>query len=230
MKNFFLSLMLLTLASCVIPVDAPPPPTALPTDTPQAALIPSPTFTAIPALTKPPVFTQTPIPTQPPNFCADIRGTELINSLSKAVATRDGALLASLVSPPNGMDVRYYRDGNVINYDVEHAKFVFETTFQADWGLSFGSGKPTIGSFQDIILPTLQQVFTPNSLIVCSQLQTGGASYIPEWPYPDMNYYSVYFPGTEEFGNLDWQTWAVGMDNIAGKPYIAALAHYVWEP
>ncbi|MBI3151214.1 MAG: hypothetical protein HYZ21_03725 [Chloroflexi bacterium] len=229
MRKLLFLLVILTLAACAPPVDEPPPPTALTTDTAQAALIPSPTFTPIPALTQPPVLTQTPIPTQPPDFCADIRGTELINSFSEAVATKDGALLASLVSPSHGMAVQYYRDGNVVNYDVEHAKFVFETTFQADWGLSFGSGEPTLGSFQDIILPTLQQVFTPKSLIVCSQLQTGGTTYIPEWPYPEMNYYSVYFPGTDEFGGLDWQTWAVGMD-ITGKPYITALVHYVWEP
>ncbi len=28
----------------------------------------------------------------------------------------------------------------------------------------------------------------------------------------------------------DWQTWAVGMDTVTGKPTIAALIHYVWEP
>ncbi len=230
MKRILFPLLLLTLASCAIPIDEPPPPTAFPSVTPQAALIPSPTFTAIPTLILPPVLTQTPIPTQPPNFCADVRGTELIKSFSKAVASKDGALLASLVSPVDGMDVRYYRDGNVINYDVEHAKFVFETTYQADWGLSFGSGEPTLGSFQDVILPTLEQVFTPNSLIVCGQLQTGGATYIPEWPYPEMDYYSVYFPGSDEFSGLDWQTWTMGMEYLDGKPYIAALARYVWEP
>lgn len=230
MRHIFLSLLILTLVACSAAVDAPPPPTALPTATPQLALTSVPIFTAIPSQTQPPVLTQTPIPTQPPDFCADIRGTELINSLSKAIASKDGALLASLISPTYGMDVQYYRDGNVINYDVEHAKFVFETTFEADWGLSFGSGEVTKGSFQDIVLPTLEKVFTPNSLIVCSQIQTGGRNYVPQWPYPDMDYYSVYFPGTEEFGGLDWQTWAVGMDNVTGKPTIAALVHYVWEP
>lgn len=224
MRYMFLLLMALMFTSCAIPVDAPPPPTVLPSATSQAALIPSPTFSPIP------VMTQTSIPTQPPDFCTDVRGTELINSFSKAVANKDGASLASLVSPSHGMDVRYYRDGNVVNYDVEHAKFVFETTFQADWGLSFGSGEATIGSFQEIILPSLQQVFTLNSLIVCGQLQTGGTTYIPEWPYPELDYYSVYFPGTDEFGRLDWQTWAVGMNNVDGKPYIAALVRYVWEP
>jgi hypothetical protein len=45
-----------------------------------------------------------------------------------------------------------------------------------------------------------------------------------------MNYYSVFFPGTEEFSGLDWETWAVGMELIEGRPYLAALVHYVWEP
>ena len=230
MRRTLLSLLILTLASCALPVDAPPPPTALPIDTPQLTLIPSPPFTATSAPAQPVVLTQTPFPTQPPNFCADIRGTALIDSLSKAIASKDGVLLAALVSPANGMAVQYYRDGNVVNYDVEHAKFIFETTFQADWGISFGSGEATIGSFQEIILPSLQMVFTPNSLIICSQIQTGGKNYVPIWPYPDMEYYSVYFPGTEEFGRLDWQTWAVGMENISGQPYIAAMTRYVWEP
>lgn len=227
MNKSFLMLICLILMACAAPT---PPPTQIPTATVPATLTPPVTFTPIPTLTQTQLPTQTPFPTSPPDFCADIRGTELIKKFSRAIATKDGEFLASLVSPSIGMDVRYYRDGNVINYDVEHAKFVFETTFQADWGLSFGSGEATIGSFQEIILPSLQQVFTPASLVICNQIQTGGATYIPEWDYPDINFYSVYYVGTEEFGNLDWQTWAVGMDNVAGKPYIAALSHFVWEP
>lgn len=230
MRHIFFSLLILTLAACAVPVDAPPPPTALIMDTPQLILTSAPIFTAIPMQTQPLVLTQTPFPTQPPDFCADIRGTQLINSLSKAIASKDGALLASLVSPTHGMDVQYYRDGNIINYDVEHAKFVFETTFEADWGLSIGSGEVTKGSFQDIVLPTLEIVFTPNSLIICSQIQTGGRNYVPIWPYPDIEYYSVYFPGTDQNGGLDWQTWAVGMDNDTGEFTIASMVHYVWEP
>ncbi|HCK65514.1 MAG TPA: hypothetical protein DHW49_04555 [Anaerolineae bacterium] len=224
MKKSFLLLICLTLLACTPPIDAPQPPTQIPTATLPA------TFTLTPTIVNTLSPTQTPFPTSPPDFCADIRGSELINTLSQAIANKDGELLASLVSPSYGMDVRYYRDGNVINYDVEHAEFVFETTFEADWGISFGSGEVTKGSFQEIILPSLSQVFTPASLVVCNQIQTGGVTYFPEWGYPGMNYYSVYFPGTEEFGYLDWQTWAVGMDVIAGKPYIAALSHFVWEP
>ena len=238
LKTFFLVLMFLTLASCSAPVDVAPSPTALPlsspvgTATPQPTLIAPPTFTPIPALTQPPAPTQAqpPASTTALPFCDDPRTRELINSFRTAITSKDGPLLSSLVSPESGLDVRFYRDGNVVNYDVEHAKFVFETTFQTDWGLSFGSGESTLGSFQEIILPSLQQVFTPNAVVVCNQIKVGGATYQPTWPYADLNYYSVHFPGTDQNGGMDWQTWVVGMDSVGGKPYLAALMHFVWEP
>lgn len=230
LKTFFLALIFITLASCSAPVDVAPSLTALPIVTPQPTLVIPPTFPPTSALgtVENPAFTQPPVTSLA--FCDDPRGRDLINSFSKAIASKDGPLLSSLVSPASGMDVRYYRDGNVVNYDVEHAKFVFETTFQADWGLSYGSGEPTLGSFQEVILPSLQQVFTPNAAIVCNQIKVGGATYQPIWPYPDMNYYSVHFPGTDQYAGLDWETWVVGMDSVEGKPHLAALVHYVWEP
>lgn len=219
-KTILLTWICAALAACSLPVDAPPPPTALS----------STTFTPMAALTQTSVPIQTSAPTSPPAFCNDPRTRELIISFGNAVVASNGELLASLVSPAQGTDVLFHRDGKIINYDVEHAKFVFETTFQADWGLSFGSGEATIGAFKDIVLPSLKLVFIPNAEVICNQLKTGGATYQAEWPYPYMDFYSVHFPGTGEYGGLDWQTWVVGMDNVGGKPYIAALMHFVWEP
>jgi hypothetical protein len=230
MKYRIWILLALTLSACSLPVDQAPAPTALPTDTPQVASTSTLSFTAIPTLTAAPAATQTTAPTIAPAFCNDPRGPELIKSLTTAFASKDGALLSSLVSPTQGMNVMYYRDGKVINYDVEHAKFVFETTFEADWGLSFGSGEPTKGSFQEVVLPDLQIVFKPAAQLICNQLKVGGATYVPEWPYPYLDYYSVHFPGTDEFGGMNWQTWGVGMEDVNGKLYVAALVHYVWEP
>ena len=227
MKKLSLLLIVLTLSACSVPVDAPPPPTALPSDAPLPTLIPAETFTPIPALTETPVPAQ---PTQPPAFCDDPGPREVLQSLQTAVQTKDGKLLASLVSPTEGMDVIFIRNGNVINYDVEHAKFVFETTFQADWGLGAGSGEPVIGSFQEIILPSLQAVFTPEAVVTCNGLKTGGVTYIPEWISPSLPYYSVYFPGTDQYGGLDWETWAAGMSQEGGKYFLTALVHYEWEP
>ncbi len=230
LKIFLPVLILLTLASCAVPVDAPPPPTALIIASPQPTVTVAVGFTSIPLLTQVATLPPTSAPGVVTSFCDDPRARELIASFSKAVSTTDGALLASLVSPTIGMDVSFYREGNVVNYDVEHAKFVFETTFEADWGISFGSGEHTFGAFHDIVLPSLQQVFTPTAVLTCNQLEVGGATYQPLWPYPDMNYYSVHYPGTDEYGGMDWQTWAVGMDMSSGKPMLAALVHFVWEP
>ncbi len=223
-------LILLILAGCSIPVDVPPTLTALPPVAPQPTLTVAVGFTPVPLLTQAATSLPTSAPVIPASFCDDPRAHKLIASLGKAVSSNDGELLASLVSPVKGMDVRFYRSGNVINYDVEHAKFVFDSAFQADWGVSFGSGLPILGAFHDIVVPSLQQVFTPTALLVCNQLKVGSATYEPLWPYPKMDFYSVHLPGTDAYGGMDWQTWAVGMDTKSGKPMLAALMHFVWEP
>ena len=220
----------LVLIACSLQASPASTPTSLPTAISQMTAAPSSTFTAVPAFTQTPVPTQTTVATTIPAFCNDPQARELIASFSNAIATSNGELLASLISPARGMDVRFYRDGKVINYDVEHARFVFETTFQADWGLSFGSGQPTVGAFKDILLPSLKKVFVANAEVTCNQIKTGGTTYVAEWPYPYMDFYSVHFPGTDQYGGLDWETWLAGMDHVGGRPYIAALMHFVWEP
>jgi hypothetical protein len=220
----------LTFSACSLSADTPPAPATLPISSPVGNATPTPVLVASPTLPATSAPTQTPAPTVPPSFCDDPRGRELIAALRTAIASSDGPSFGSLVSPSHGMDVRFYRDGKVINYDVEHAKFVFETTYQANWGLSYGSGEPTIGSFKDIVLPSLKQVFTTNARVLCDQMKTGGVTYEPIWPYPSKDFYSVHFPGTDQYGGLDWQTWAVGIENIKGHHYIASLVHYVWEP
>ncbi|MBL8062892.1 MAG: hypothetical protein JNK32_07735 [Anaerolineales bacterium] len=240
MKRILLILLTLTLSACAPPVDEPPPPTAaLLSATPQPA---STSPSAIPATLQPaagfPVeVSLNDIPavltSVPENFtqniCQDTRPLQLIRSLQTAIQTRDGELLASLVDPASGVGVRFIRSGNVITY-FENIKFIFETTYQADWGLSAGSGEPIKGSFQEIVLPSLEAVLSSNPLVTCNSLKVGGTTYIPEWPYSGMDYYSVHFPGTDQYAGLDWETWGIGLTRQEGKPTLAALVHYNWEP
>lgn len=244
MKRLLIISMVLTVSACSPPIDAPPDPTSIFTAAPQGA---SPAPTIPPAASTLTISTFTPI-VQPslaltdipayltsipesfnPIFCQDTRALQLLSDLRTAIQTRDGKLLASLVSPSTGVGVRFIREGKVVTY-FDNVKFIFETTYEADWGPGAGSGLPVKGSFQDIVLPSLELVFASNPILTCNELKTGGATYVPEWPYQGMEYYSVHFPGTDEFGGMNWETWAVGMVRQEGKPMLAALVRFAWEP
>jgi len=229
-----LSTLLIGLAllmSCASPATPAPP-------TPTQAVFVTSTFittgTPFPLTLTPAVITPLPgvTPTATPNIsniCTDAQVTALIDSLKSAVLKSDGPLLSSLVSPTRGMDVAYFRDGTVITYDPEHAKFLFETTFEVDWGAEPGSGAAKKGSFHDVVVPELVKAFNQPYTLHCNELKHGGATYELEWPYQG-GFYSVYFPGTEANGFLDWHTWAVGIEHVNGKPYIYALMQFFWEP
>jgi hypothetical protein len=161
--------------------------------------------------------------------CADPQVTALIDSFKKAVLNADGPLLSSLVSPTRGLDVAFFRDGTVMNYDQEHARFLFETTFEVDWGPDPASGAEKKGPFHDVVVPELVKAFNQPYSLYCNELKHGGASYEVTWPYQG-DFYSIYFPGTEANGNLDWHTWLVGVEYVNNKPYIYALMQLFWEP
>ena len=186
------------------------------------------TETPSPFLT--PVFTPsaTPIPPVASNVCSDPAVMSLIDSLKTSMLSADGALLGSLVSP-NDMEVRYYRNGTVVTYTSYQASFLFETTFQVDWGSDPASGLAKVGSFHDVIVPELVDIFNQPYTLHCNEIRHGGASYDVTWPY-DMDFYSIYYPGTEANGYLDWHTWVVGVEYDNGKPYIYALMQFYWEP
>jgi len=234
MKTKTLSILLIgfvLLVGCTSPATPTQPPLAtatstlfIATDTPfplTAALTPG-------AITPLPDVTGIP-PTSTSSICTDPQVTTLIDSFKSAVLTSDGLLLSSLVSPTRAMDVAFFRDGTVITYDQEHAKFLFETTFEVDWGTEPGSGAAKKGSFHDVVVPELVKIFNEPYTLHCNELKHGGATYELDWPY-EGEFYSVYFPGTEANGNLDWHTWVIGIEYVDGKPYIYALMQFFWEP
>lgn len=206
------------------------------TQTPAAAALVSPTVPAAQAASATPLAATAPIAapsaTLSPDsgFCNDSQVTALIDSFRTAVLTANGPLLATLVSPSHGMDARLFRSGRVVNYDPAHAKFLFASTFVVDWGLAPGSGLPTQGSFHDLVVPALADVFSRAYTLSCNQIQVGGTTYQAAWPYPGIDFYSVYFPGSAANGNLDWHTWLLGIKYEGGKPYLYAIMQFQWEP
>lgn len=246
---FVLSLVGVVATACSLPGAAAPVPTravlatpiVLPPSPAPASSTPSATAPAFPTLLNGTGGTQVFVThiavtqvavTQVPSavFCADAQATALINNLKSALQNANGPLLASLVSPTHGMDVRLYRDGRIVNYDRAHAKFLFETTYSVDWGAAPGSGQETIGSFHELIIPDLLDVFNKSYTLTCNEVKVGGATYQAVWPYSTINFYSVYYPGTDANGNMDWHTWLLGMHYINGAPYLYAIMQFKWEP
>ena len=168
----------------------------------------------------------------PSAFCADARVTPLFHNLETAVNSTDGELLRSLVSPAHGVDVVYVRFGTVANYSPEEAAWAFQSTYEVNWGAGPGSGEPVTGTFPEIVLPALQDVFK-NETLTCNEVMLGGATYVAEWPseYTNLNFYSLHNPGNDPtFGGLDWRTWLAGVEYVDGQPYLLALLNFQWEP
>jgi len=165
-------------------------------------------------------------------FCGDARVTSLLQNLETAVNATDGKQLKSLVSPAHGLDVVYIHNGMVANYSPEEADWAFQSTYEVNWGLGAGSGEPVIGTFPEVILPALQDVFK-NLTSTCNEVKLGGASYVVEWPieYANINFYSLNNPGVDpSYAGMDWRTWLAGIEYVDGQPYLFALLHYQWEP
>ena len=165
-------------------------------------------------------------------FCGDMRVKTLLQAFEAAVTTSDGELLKSLVSPAHGVDISFIRLGMLANYSPEEANWAFQSTYVVDWGVAAGSGAPVTGTFPQIILPALQDVFK-NDSITCNEIKLGGATYEVKWPeeYVNINFYSVHNPGNDPlYGGMDWLTWLVGVEYVNGNPYLFSLTHYQWEP
>ena len=241
-----LGLICVLATACSLPLVAPTPtplilpspvlllPTAIP-PTPTSLLIPtlSGTVSADPVPAGTQIVVPQIAPTQyvsPAEFCADAKPTALISSLQTALQSSNGAMFAALISPVHGMEARLYRDGRIVTYDQQHAKFLFDSTYSVDWGLAPGSGMMTSGAFHETILPDLLDVFNKSYTLSCNQVQVGGTTYTAVWPYTGVNYYSVYYPGTTANSSMDWHTWLLGMQYVNNKPYLYAIMQLKWEP
>jgi len=162
-------------------------------------------------------------------FCADSGVTNFLAEFRLAILTSDGQALSDMVSPTHGMDVWLWNTGYAVNYDADHAGFMFSSTYVHNWGAHPASGLDSKGSFHDVVLPELVDVFNTNFESRCNN--AGVSSYSNTWPpkYSNVNFYQIYHPGTA--GNeLNWIVWLVGVEYVSGRPYIFALIHFIWTP
>ena len=164
------------------------------------------------------------------DFCADQRVNGLFDDLTDAVNEEDGDLLKSLVSPRHGVELFYYRYGPSANYTPEEASWVFDSSYDVNWG-SGPSGIDEVGTFREYPLPSLQEVLNDEDLELQCLDTESAVMYAEPWPveYQNVNFYALYKPPTTD-GDLDWVVWLAGVEYVGGEPYLFSLIRFVWEP
>lgn len=165
-------------------------------------------------------------------FCSDSRVNDLLNSVRSAFLNSNGELLASLVSPVHGLGLRLWRWGTVANYSPEEASWIFDSEYVMSWGPAPGSGMETNGTFSEQPLPKLQEVFGANYSLHCNDTLDLATFSLEPWPaeYANINFYTVYKPGSDQYGGMDWRAWIAGVEYVQGKPTLFALINFQWEP
>ncbi len=168
----------------------------------------------------------------PSTFCSDSRVTDLLNNVRTAMLNSNGELLGSLVSPEHGLDLRLWRWGTVANYTPKEAAWVFQSDYVVKWGPAPGSGMDTNGTFSQQILPKLQEVFSANYTLNCNNPLDLATFSVEPWlsEYANVDFYTIFKPGSDQYGGLDWRAWIAGVEYVQGKPMLFALIHFQWEP
>lgn len=164
-------------------------------------------------------------------FCEDEAVMALAEGLRTAVLQRDGAALAQLVDPERGLRIRT----NWWNPEVllAHAElvdiFVSDTVY--DFGIHDGSGEPFVGTFVTEIVPWLDKDLLPASEIGCNELLNGGSAGIVKLPdeYEPLNFVTFYRPHGPDQIELDWGSWAIGVEKLGDRYTISYLVHFQWE-
>lgn len=167
----------------------------------------------------------------PESFCNDARVATLLADFKRALNEQDGDLLASLVSPVHGLEVYYWSYGRSANYTTEEASWVFQSTFDVNWGAG-PSGMDDVGTFSEVPLPELLDVVNDADYEQqCNNLSSVEMIFLDPWPpiYQALNFYALYKPATPGI-DLDWKTWLAGVEYVQGQPYLMVLRRFVWEP
>lgn len=164
-------------------------------------------------------------------FCADLRIPELANQFILAIKERDGGKLSELVSPKRGLIIRHDWWNPEINIGFSSVPSLFLDPSPLAWGVNRDSELAIEGTFQEVILPLLEDVFSVAPEFHCSELGVGSTAQDAIWPtdYSNINYMSFHRAAPEPGSQLNWRTWALGIEYLDGEPFLALLILYRGE-
>lgn len=213
-----------------------PSPTAEPTATETPA--PSPTPTAQPSATATTAPTATATTAETASqalstdaFCGEEEARTLLEGLQMAVANEDEEQLAQLIHPEQGLRVRLSWWNPEVHLTGAEVETLLSSETSYDWGVEDGSGRDITGSFSEIVLPRLERDLVTAEEAGCDEILHGGTAGMVQLPeeYESGPFFSLYRPAPPDGIEMDWGTWAVGVEEWQGELRITFLVHYQWE-
>ncbi|HEY4665807.1 MAG TPA: hypothetical protein VIH26_00760 [Anaerolineales bacterium] len=166
----------------------------------------------------------------PEAFCQDPRPIDLANRFILALQGESGLELAQLASPKRGLIIRHDWWNPEVIAELGSLPLLFQDSTELNWGISRDSGIPIIGSFAEVILPQLLDVFPIAPSFSCNRIATGNTAEEVAWPaeYTNLNFISFHRAAPSP-SSLNWRSWALGIEYVNGSPYLAVLVQYRGE-
>ncbi len=167
----------------------------------------------------------------PEAFCGDDRVLSLLAELQRALKEQDGVALAGLASPKRGLVIRHAAWDIDVPLPEAALPELFDNPKERRWGYRRDNNMPIEGTFREVILPELTDVFEASPTISCDNLVSGVSASDVRWPtdLTNLNYYGFYRPAEEGGAPYDWRAWAVGVEYVDGEPFIAILVQFQGE-
>ncbi len=166
----------------------------------------------------------------PDSFCQDPRLVDLANRFIHAMQIQSGDELAQLASPNRGLIIRHDWWNPEVVTDLGALPHLFQEAAELNWGINRDSGLAITGSFGDVILPQLLDVFSVAPPFSCNRIATGSTAEQVSWPpeYTNLNFIAFHRAAPSPT-SLNWRTWALGIEYVNGSPYLAVLVQYRGE-
>ena len=167
----------------------------------------------------------------PETFCEDVRVLDVLAGFRQAIKDREGERLKAVLSPKRDFIVRHNWWNPEITIASRDVSRIFTSLEEYEWGMDRSSDRVISGTFSEILLPRIENVFSGQLEISCNRIEAGETAGEVIWPeeFQNLNFYSLYRPASDPGNRLNWVTWVFGIEYVRGEPFIAVMIQYYGE-
>lgn len=164
----------------------------------------------------------------PVQFCKDARVNILLETFISSFIDQDGETLNRNVHPERGLILRHDWWNPDVIYLPNSVNGIFGDLTEIDWGVLGGSEFHILGSFRQVILPQMEDVFSVTPEVKCNEMIAGVTTQVAIWPteFDNMNFYVFHRSAPEGGNKYDWRSLAIGIEYVNNQPHISVVIQY----